>query len=178
MAKYASKNIQTKPELAGESNMPPEMIKRASREKCDDDLMANLSILFDKGVKTHNKKSKWTADLLYAEIKNYFEFCVEKRLKPNKAGLRTWLGMSRSQYHAWESEPQRFKEITDIICLANGIMEEEYINRVESFPTGNIFLLKSMHGLIDRSAIDVTTNNTNSEEVKDLVNKLGLDKTE
>ena len=54
-------------------------------------------------------------------------------------------------------------------------MELEYISKVESYPTGNIFLLKSSHGHVDKSEVNITaTTDVSQENILETVNKLGL----
>lgn len=175
---YKSKNIQTKPELAGEANMTDEFLTK-NKDKIQDGLMDNLIGLFDKGVTQRKKGTNWTEEELTISIMEYFTYCADKSLKPSKSGARLWLGCSRSQYHAWQSETAKYGVISDLINMANEVIENQYINRGEQYPTMNVFLLKTSHGHIETSKMDVTSNGqaiNTKEEVKDLVSKLGLDK--
>jgi hypothetical protein len=172
---YKSKDVQTKKELAGEQNMTDKIIKNAKQDGSGE-VMEKLIPIFDKGV--HEKATRgtnWSAEDLADEIRKYFQFCADNDLKPNKAGARTWLGCSRSQYHAWQSEPSKYGEISDIIEMANSIMENQYINRGEKYPTMNVFLLKAGHDYAETQNINIS-GGTSQEEVDETIKKLGLDK--
>lgn len=162
----------TTPEGASEKNIPEEHIEK-NKESLEDELMRNLAELYGYRYKTPEpRKSAWTPELLVEKISGYFNFCAEKNLKPTKSGLRLYIGISRSQYHAWQSEPERYGEISDVIQDANAIMENQYVNRGEKFPTMNIFLLKSQHGYEDKSTIEVKGGT--QEEVAERIKQLGL----
>lgn len=175
---YKSKDVQTKPEMAGEQNMTKHRIK-LDKDKVQDDLMEKLIPLFDEGVKQRKRGTNWTPEELEISLREYFMYCAENSLKPNKTGARTWLGCSKSQYHAWQSQPEKYGAISDLINLANNIMEDQYINRGEQYPTMNVFLLRSSFGYVEKSQVDITSNGkdiNSKEDVQDLVSKLGLDK--
>lgn len=59
------------------------------------------------------------------------------------------------------------------------ILEGQYIDRAEKYPTANLFMLRAGHNYIETSKLDVqTTPNTvqNVDEIAEAVKKLGLDK--
>lgn len=173
---YQSKDKHTKPELAGEQNMPEDYAEKNKQDGADE-LLTNLIPIFDEGMKKRTRGSAWTAEELIPEITNYFQYCANKSLKPSKSGLRLWLGCSRSQYHAWQSEMAKYGEISDIINHANDVMETQYISRGEKYPTMNMFLLKSSYGHAETQNVNIT-GSTNAEDVAEAIKKLGLDKTE
>ena len=173
---YKTKNIQTKPKLSGVKNMTKEVIKK-HKDIVEDDLMESLIPVIDEYIEGKKRTTNWTPDELLKSVRKYFIYCGKKNLKPSKSSIRIWLGMSRSQYHAWQSEPEKYGEISDIVRMANDLMETQYINRGEAYPTMNIFLLKSSHDHIDKQTVEVNTHNEISkDEISDVVNKLGLDK--
>lgn len=175
MRNYKSKNVHTKPSKSGVKNMPKEFEEK-HKDGEEDNVLESLTEMFVDTVK-RPRKSAWTKEDLAREIEGYFNYCIEKTLKPCKAGIRTYLGVSRSQYHAWQSEPQKYGEISDIINLANDVMEQEYINKSQKYPTANIFLLKTSHGHVETSKVDITSNApATSTEVQDAISRLGLDK--
>lgn len=152
--------------------MPKEFIEKHSESNNN---MESIIPLFEEGVS--RRKCNWTEEELTIAIKDYFDYCVETDMKPSKAGLRLYLGCSRSQYHAWQTEYGKYGAISDLINLANDTMEVQYVQRVESYPTGNLFLLRTSHGHVESSKVDISTDvKTSTEDIKDVVSKLGLDK--
>jgi hypothetical protein len=174
--KEPAKGIHTSPAKAGKKNMPEDY---ALKNHDPENTVQRLLPMLDKGM-AHLKQYKglWTDDDLALAVRDFFNYCGEHFIKPCKSGLELWLGVSRPQYIAWADHPEKYGAKSEIIQLANTMMETSYINRVEAFPTGNIFLLKTSHGHVETSRIDVVAGARpqNPEEVKDLVSKLGLDK--
>lgn len=153
------------------------VLKESDREDDGKSLMRDLLPLMDKAFGEHRKGCKYTPAELEKEVKGYFEYCNKTDLKPSKSGLRLYLGIHHSTYHEWQSKPEKYGNITDIIQTANDIMETQYIQRLESNPTGNIFLLKTAHGFQETTKVDITSNNQiNPNEINDVIGKLGLDK--
>jgi len=177
---YKSKEKQTKPERAGEQNFPDGYVeKRSGGDGFGEELKASTD-LFKIATARRKKGTNWTEDELANEIDNFFQYCVDRNLKPSKASLSLWLGVSQSQYMAWQAEPLKYGVISEIINMAGSIMESSYVQRGEKYPTMNMFLLKSRHNYVEASKLDITTNGqaiNSAEDVKDLVSKLGLDKT-
>lgn len=176
---YKSKDCQTKPKLAGANNLPVEYVERQSATKDKDEYLEASTQLFRQAFERKKKGTNWSADDLADEIDKYFQYCVDTGLKPAKAGLVLWLGMSKSQYYAWAAEHQKYGVISELVNFANYVMENSYIQRGEKYPTMNIFLLKTSHGHVEASKLDITSNGqsiSNPDEVKDLITKLGLDK--
>jgi len=172
---YKSKNVQTKKELCGEKNLPENYLEK--HKAPEDDLMNNIIEVFDCGVKHRKKGSNWSeADMLEA-VRNYFEFCSEKAMKPSKSSLQLWLGCSSSQYHVWQTEPTKYGAISEIITMANKVMETQYTNRGEKYPTFNMFLLKAGHNMVETNKVEITnTKETTADEIKEAIVNLGLDK--
>lgn len=172
--------LHTSPKTAGVQNMSESYISKNKDKHADDGLMANIYDVYKQGTWARKEyKGLWEDDLLESSIMEYFKFCTERELKPAKAGLRLWLGISKSQYWEWETKPDKYGYKSNLLAQASDFMELQYIGRIESYPTGNIFLLKTSHQHIETSKMDVTTNGQalqSTEEVKDLVSKLGLDK--
>lgn len=170
---YKNRDIHTKPELAGEQNMTKAFIEK-NKDVEGDNSLGDLVPVFGEAMKKRKRKTAWTPEQLIDEITNYFQYSADHFLKPSKSGLRLWLGCSRSQYHAWQSETAKYGDISDIINHANDVMETQYIQRGEKYPTMNVFLLKSSFGHEDKNTIEV--QNANPNEIKDTISKLGLDK--
>jgi hypothetical protein len=176
--KEPAKGIHTSPKKAGRKNV---CVDDFTKDKESDGLMWKLLEAYEHGnAKAKEYKGLWTEEQFAFEVSDYFRFCAEKDLKPNKAGLRTWLSVSRSQYYDWETDKTgKYGFKSDILVKANSMMEDSYIQRGEKYPTMNTFLLKTSHGHIEASKVDITTNGqtiNSADEVKDLVGKLGLTK--
>lgn len=174
------KSNQTNPSVAGPQNISKEM-KRRMKDDTEDNLMRSLIGVFDKGAVNQKRlrTANWTPEEMLMEIRDYFKYCDEHALKPNKSSIQAWLGCSRQTYSRWTKETERFGELSDVIRLANNIMADQYVNRGEKYPTMNIFLLKSAHGYKDQQEVLITnTDEVKSEDVDELVKKLGLHKVE
>jgi hypothetical protein len=175
---YKSKNVQTKPEKAGEQNMSESYIKKQT-EKDDENVMGALSELFTHAVETSKVKgTNWKEDDLIDYVNQYFQWTYKNNIKPAKAGLALYLGCSRETLYEWETNPQKYGAISDIIKKAFNVIESQYIQRSEKYPTANIFLLKTSHGHVETSKVDINDsrqNTTNADEVNDIVKRLGLD---
>jgi hypothetical protein len=177
MARKKCQNIHTSPETAGEKNMPKDY---ASKKADDMHTMEKLLPIYNHGrYVAGNYKGLWTEELFQEEVANYFQYCADNSVKPCKAGLRTWLNVSRDQYHQWETKPEKYGYKSDILGMAGDVMEMSYIQRGEKYPTMNTFLLRTSHGHVESSKMDVTTNGqsvNSADDVHDLISKLGLDK--
>jgi hypothetical protein len=180
---YKNKNIHTKPETAGEHNIPEGYVEKRQMDAEGQELMATLSDMYKKSTEKRLRKSAWTPELLDKEVNEYFEYCTVKNLKPSKSSLQIWLGVGKSQYYDWEQNKNyKYGDISEIINQANYIMETQYVNRAEKYPTANIFLMKTSHGHIESSKMDITSNgnslSVDFNELKEKIAQLGLDKTE
>jgi hypothetical protein len=169
------KDIHTRPDMAGPENLTEERIKRDKQEGADE-IMSGLIDLY-KITGEHLKeprKSAWTAEELHKAVLGYFEFCEERSLKPTKSAIQMYIGVSSSQYYDWGKKEEVYGDISATIRWANYLIENQYVNRGEKYPTFNMFMLKSKHGYEDKSTIEVT--NTTSEDVAERVKQLGLSK--
>ena len=175
MRNYKRKTNQTRPEVAGAQNMTDAHIKRNTKPE---GYTSNyLSEMYSIAVEQSKRSTNWTPEELQATILSYFKYCEDKSLKPCKSGLQLFLGCSKETYNAWGNDKAKYGAISDQIRLANQAMETEYINRVEAFPTGNMFLLRTSHQHVEKSQVEVTaSNSTTAEEVDEAIKKLGLDK--
>jgi Arc/MetJ-type ribon-helix-helix transcriptional regulator len=175
MPRKRKKNgVQSFPNIAPRC-LPEANLKRHKIKKGEINHMEALSQLFKIGMEKRPRTTNWTPDELIADVQAYFDYCAEHELKPCKAGLSLFLGIHKSTLYEWDANRTRYGDISEIIRHAVELMEAQYVNRVEAYPTGNIFLLKSSHGHKDAS--EITINKSASEEdVKDTISKLGLDK--
>ncbi len=63
--------------------------------------------------------------------------------------------------------------------MANSMMEIYLEDSIFKYPTGSAFLLRTSHGHIETSKLDVVSDGkalNSSAEVQDAISKLGLDK--
>jgi hypothetical protein len=169
----ANKGIHTSPETAGIQNMPPNY---ADTHKDDCNTMQGLMPIWNRGNINKQYKGLWTEELLEAEINEFFNYCFSNEIKPAKVGLALWLAISKSTYWEWENKVTDYK--SNLIQRASQIIELSYVGRAEKYPTANIFLLKSSHGHVETSRLDVVATNEQmqTDEVQDRIAQLGLDK--
>lgn len=170
----ANKGIHTSPETAGIQNMPPNY---PDTHKDDLGTMKGLMPIWNRGFQNReNYKGLWTPETLKMEINAFFEYCFDNEVKPAKVGLSLWLGVTKQTLWVWEKESTDFK--SDLIRWATSLIEMSYVGRAEKYPTANIFLLKSSHGHVETSRLDVVATNEQmqTDEVQDRIAQLGLDK--
>ena len=151
-----------------------EIMAKDEEEKAQTDAMLHLW-----KVGSARNKSQWSDEQFKLAVDEYFDYIQQHNIKPSKAGLSLWLGCSKDTYHEWTHKKEKYPFKSEVLVNANLYMETSYINRGEKYPTFNTFLLKSSHGHIEQSKIDITTNGndvTSADEVRGLVSKLGLDK--
>ena len=158
------------PHSAGIKNMPKNY--ETSRKDVNKTMKSILPITENGFKHREDYKGLWDEYNLAHEVNEYFKYCSKKDIKPAKAGVRLWLDLSRTQYHEWETGNHGFK--TDILERAAAMIELSYIGRIESFPTGNIFLLKSSHNHSDKTEIEFTGNDVDPSNIKDMIAKMGL----
>lgn len=174
--KEPAKGIHTSPDKAGKSN-----IEGLDMPKDEDNLMGKILPVYKKGQENDKTyKGLWTEEQFTTCIDEFFQYCFEVGLKPTKPALQLWLSVSRETYNQWERFPEKYGYKSDKINHANRVMEFYLQANLDKYPTGSIFLLKTSHGHIEQSKIDVTSNGhsmtQSADDVKDLISKLGLDK--
>ena len=159
------------PEVSGIQNLPKHYIERV--KGTGGGIMEHIMEIYKKGkVNSREYKGLWDEESLESEIFDYFEFCTEYDVKPAKAGLRLWLGLSKSQYWEWENNFTDYK--ANLLREASDFMELQYLGKLEKHPTGNIFLLKAGHGYSDKQELEIHSKDVSKEEIGDIVNKMGL----
>lgn len=171
---YNAKGKHTSPENAGEQNITD--IDNLPKDEIG--LNEKLLGVREKG-KANIYKGQWTDEALAESLDEFFIYCTEVDLKPTQPLLRIWLNMAKSTMHEWRTKPEKYGEKSNLINRAFDVMEAYLQGNIDKYPTGSIFLLKTSHGHIETSKMDITSNGqniTSTEEVKDLVGKLGLDK--
>lgn len=167
------KGKHSSPETSGIQNLPKSQID--SLKGTGGGVVKEILEIYEKGRENSKEyKGLWDEESLARELHEYFIFCAEKDAKPSKAGIRLWLGISKSRYWEWENEAGTYK--ANLLAQANDFMEIQYISKGEQYPTMNMFLLKSSHGHSDKQEIQITGTDVNKDEISDAIAKLGLDK--
>lgn len=163
------------PQTSGKQNLPESYINRVTGT--GGGLMENLVEMRNIGMANRQDyKGKWDDESLEREVSNFFKFCAKKDIKPAKAGLRMWLGLSRSQYHEWETNTSSHPLKSDILSEAAEFMQMQYIGQGEKYPTFNMFLLKAGHNYSDKQEVEITSKDVSKDEIADTISKMGLDK--
>lgn len=174
------KNAHSSPEFAGAHNIPDEMKAQMKIADGEENIMEKLLPIYKIAMERRDYTGQWTEETLRLEIGAYFNYCSEKSLKPSHATLSLWLGLSKAQYHDWKSDPVKYGYKSELVNFASSIIEGQYIQRAEQYPTANLFLLRTSHQHVEASKVDVTSNGKtitqDADEVRDLVSRLGLDK--
>lgn len=179
---FKPKGVHTSPDKAGSQNLPEKLKKRTTLKPDEENVIGKLLPMFDKATKlildTNRYEGQWTDELLAESINDYFHYVFENDLKPSQSSMALWLATSPQQIWEWKKFPAKYGRKSEIINMAVLLIESQYINHIEKYPTGNMFLLRTSHGHIETSKMDVTTNGENfgasAEDVRDLVDKLGL----
>ena len=164
----------THPENAGAQNLSEDYIEK---QKDAEGTMESLYPIWKHGFKNREDyKGHWTEDALVTEVDAFFRFCFERSMKPSKATLCLWLDISKSQYHDWETKPEKYTFKSDLLKKASLLMEGAYIGRIEKYPTGNIFLLKTSHNHVETSKVEVDTKSSavSKDEINETLEKMGL----
>ena len=159
------------PEKAGEQNFPAGYIEK---HKDTMGIVKPLVEAYNIGQKNRQDyKGQYDEESLAEQINKFFAFCDEKDIKPANVGLCIWLGISEKTMYAWAKEDGFKGKLLD---TAFKLIQWNYQERIEQYPTGNIFLLKAVHGVQDTTKVEVTNqNNVSKDEVTEAISKLGLD---
>lgn len=173
-----NKGIQTNPKNAGKVANTPEFDGRHKQDDTTDNLIHDLIPLMKRAYEMRaTRGTNWTPMELQTAICEYFEYCASKDLKPSMSGLRLWLGISYETLSVWLRHLDKYGTITEIMRDAKDCMEVQYINRAEKYPTANIFMLKSKHGYVEKTQVEINSNqNITTNEVDDVIKRLNLDK--
>jgi hypothetical protein len=171
-----AKGVHARPEDAGVKNLPEGY---ADKNRDSENVMVGIMPIYKKGmVNRQNYKGIWEREDLEREIQAFFDYCTDNEVKVAKVGLSLWLGIGKSQMYEWVANPAKYGFKSEIMRDAFDLIEFSYIGRAEKYPTANLFLLRTSHGHVETSKLDINNTNapTNTEDVNDLVSKLGLDK--
>ena len=168
--------VHTSPETAGEKNMPSNYPEKYPDEN---DTMEKLYPIWQQSfVNRQNYAGKWTEETLAEQLDLFFQYCFQKAVKPSKSAVCLWLNLSKSQLHDWNTQPEKYGFKSELIKKAFLLIETSYIGRIEKYPAGNIFLLKTSHDHVETSKVEVEAKSamTTQEDVRMAIQKLGLDK--
>jgi len=172
--KRAPNKVHTSPERAGEQNM-----KGMEFPKDEDGLMNKIMPIKKEGDWNRTTyKGLWTQETLADAVDRFFDYCTKVSFKPTIPSLAVWLGISKSQIYDWRAHPEKYGYKSEILGEALNIMEAYLQANIDKYPTGSCFLLRTSHGHIEQSKLDVTTNGkdfgTNIDEVNERIKRLGL----
>lgn len=170
---YKPKGVHTSPDKAGEQNL-----KDVELPKDENGLMNQIFPVYEHG-NSYPYSGQWTDEKLAESVSDFFKYCMSTKTKPTQPLLLLWLSVDRTTVWEWRNKPEKYGVKSHIIKNAFHIMEAYLQGNIDKYPTGSIFLLKTSHGHVESSKLDITTNGqnvNNVEDVKDLVSKLGLDK--
>ncbi len=162
----------TSPYTAGEHN-----VENMNLPKDTDKLGEKLLPVYKQGMKNKRAyKGLWTDEQLVDSINEMFEYCVEVDILPNVAMLRLWLGVHRDTMHQWRTNKAKYPSKAEIIGTAYEMIECYLQGNIFKYPTGSTFLLKTTFGHVDTKKIDITTDTVDTEDIKEKIGRLGLDK--
>lgn len=170
---YQKKGVHGQPSDAG-----PENLKNAKNlPKDKDNLMGKLLPVYKRKQEGKCYSGQWKDEQLRESIAEMFDYCAQEELKPTLPILQLWLGISRTQLWEWRNKPEKHGEKTNILNDAVLIMEAFLQSNIDKYPTGSIFLLKTTHGHIETSKLDVNTTDKGAtkDEINEQIKKLGLD---
>lgn len=175
MRNYKKQGNQTSPENSGVKNMPEGYVEK-NKADGNGEILKGLIPLFHKAIE--RRGTNWTPEEMAKAIAEFFTYCEENNVKVYKGGLAMWLGTHKQQIWEWENNPSKYGVISELIRVASTMIEGQYIGRAEQYPTANLFLLRTSHGHVETSKVDVNTTNTATtvDEVNELVAKLGFNK--
>lgn len=166
--------VHTSPERSGEQNIAKATPRQLKPD--EDGLNAKLLPVYKKSVEnTQLYKGLWTVEKLEQAVAEFFDYCYERDLKPTQPLLILWIGITRRQFDNWKTQPQHGDKFL-VIEKALLIMEAYLQGQIEKYPTGSIFLLKTTHGHMERSQVDINQGSGGSaDDVKEAIKRLGLD---
>lgn len=112
-------------------------------------LVAKISPIFKRAVSISAHESRdynWQPEEMAYALSEYFDYFHKNKLKPSRASLQLWLGLTNSAFYKMMSGEKHSDEVREMVELAMLAMEIEYVNRGEQHPTMNTFLLRTQHG--------------------------------
>src|SRR6056297_306036 len=133
--------------------------------------------IYSKGLEnTGTYKGQYTGEELLNESNKFLLHCAENQIKPTPPLYILWLNIDPGTMSRWKNDSKYDLKHT-IVKKIYLVMEAYLQANIDKNPTGNIFLLKTSHGHVEASKLDITSNGkdvTDASEVEDLVKRLGL----
>lgn len=172
-----AKGIHTCPENAGAKNMTPENLEKVKAKPSGDEseFMSKTLPIFNRSLEKNRRDyaGKWTEDELRQELSDFFTYTMENDLEPSPPMLRLWLCVGKTQIYEWRKGNHGFK--TELINDAYDVMEMRYFNKLDKYAVSNIFKLKTVHGYVETTKVEVNnTNTTDADAIKEQIAKMGL----
>lgn len=93
-------------------------------------------------------------------IQEYFQFCIENDMKPQKIEMSRWLGINKDTMYMWQNGETRKATHTELIKKADALIHSlwvDYMLNGKINPASGIFLGKNMFGYRDVIDIAPTT---------------------
>lgn len=171
-----AKGIHTCPENAGAKNMTPENLEKVKAKPSGDEseFMRKTLPIFNRSLEKNRRDyaGKWTEEELTRELIEFFQYVEENDLEPSPPMLQLWLSTNRETINQWR-KGQGFK--ADLINHAYQIMEMRYFGKLDKYAVSNIFKLKTVHGYVETTKVEVNnTNTTDADAIKEQIAKMGL----
>lgn len=169
--------VQTGVEMAGSDNLPPDILM-GERDSEAGALLAMINPLFRKSMDSpvETRRGNWSPVELKHSLVEYFDYFAMTGLKPSISSIRLWLNVSKRQMSRWLNDPVTYPEMHDTIMMALDVIETQYINRGEQYPTMNKFLLETTHGHRTNHNVEVTAvNRIDVRDINSAIEKLQLD---
>lgn len=176
-----AKGIHTCPENAGEKNMTPENMAKMRVQPTGDeaDFLSKTIPIFNHAIemKKHRQDygGKWTEEELRNSVMEFFQYCEKNDLEPSPPMLKLWLAISDDTDWEWRKKDHGFK--SEIYRWAYRLMEMRYFGKLDKYAVSNIFKLKTVHGYVEPTRIEVANvQDVTEDNVNELVDKLNLGK--
>lgn len=94
-------------------------------------------------------------------IDDYFQRCLDMKLKPTKTGLINSLGISPTTWANWQNGRSGTRAVQNLVASANGVLEEmweQYMLNGKVNPVAGIFIGNNQFGYQQRTTMVVQNN--------------------
>lgn len=94
-------------------------------------------------------------------IDDYFQRCLDMKLKPTKTGLINSLGISTSTWANWQNGRSGSRAVQNLVASANGVLEEmweQYMLNGKVNPVAGIFIGNNQFGYQQKTTMVVQNN--------------------